>query len=156
MSPRSVPSQAAGSGGGFAGTWQQSLFLFQNVPSDEKSRLQLLLPHTRPLAHSLSLLQSPSPSLHGPKFLQHFLMFPGFVPSQSVDAGGFSVGFSVGGFSVGGFSVGGFSVGVFSVGGFSVGGFSVGGFSVGGFSVGPGGFVGLVLSQVKQNSLLYV
>jgi hypothetical protein len=58
-------------------------------------------------------------------------MFCRLVPSQSLVAGGFSVGFAVGGFSVG---------------------FAVGGFSVG-FSVG-GGIVGLVLS-VKDKKVLF-
>merc|ERR1711936_519502 len=40
---------------------QQSCRLLHQVSPVEKSRRQLLRPHIRPSAHSLSLLQSPSP-----------------------------------------------------------------------------------------------
>ena len=69
---------------------QQSSPLFQNVvgSSEEKSVLQLFLPHRRPCAHSLSLLQSPSPSRHGPYSLQHRLILLLSVPSQAAGSGG--------------------------------------------------------------------
>ena len=68
---------------------QQSCLLPHHVSPVEKSRLQLLLPQVRPSAHSLSLLQSPSPTAHLlPLYRQHFRMLNQSVPSHPVPVSG--------------------------------------------------------------------
>lgn len=67
---------------------QQSCHLPHHVLPVEKSLRQLLLPQVKPSAHSLSLLQSPSPKLQGPLYLQHLRTLNQSVPSHPVPVSG--------------------------------------------------------------------
>jgi len=60
-----IPLHVEDGGCSVAGLKQQSALVAQLLPVVEKSFLQLSLPHLRPFAHSLSLLQSPWPKLQG-------------------------------------------------------------------------------------------